>query len=94
MVPMRDGSDSEAPPTVSDTCWAEMKLVAVSRTLGIPLNTYTEELLDAIYKFIVDVSTVHALHASAVSAEFRTRFAGLRQVTRQFPCWQLRSFRS
>ena len=62
-----------------------MKLVAVSGTLEIPLNKYTEELLDAIYKFIVDVSSVHALHASAVSAELRTRFAELREVTSQFP---------
>ena len=65
MVPLRDSSDSETPPIVSDTCWADMKLVAVSWTLEIPLNKYTEELLDAIYRFIVDVSSVHALHASA-----------------------------
>ena len=56
----------------------------VSWTLEIPLNKYTEELLDAIYRFIVDVSSVHALHASAVSTELRTRFAELRQVTSQF----------
>ena len=84
MVPLRDSSDSETPPIVSDTCWADMKLVAVSWTLEIPLNKYTEELLDAIYRFIVDVSSVHALHASAVSTELRTRFAELRQVTSQF----------
>ena len=69
MVLLRDSSDSETPPVVSDTCWAEMKIVAVSWTLEMTLNKYTEELLDAIYKFIVDVSSVHALHASAVSTE-------------------------
>ena len=84
MVPLRDGSYSETPPLASDTCWAEMKLVAVSGTLEIPLNKYTEALLDVIYKVIVDVSSVHALHASAVSAELRTRFAEPREVTSQF----------
>ena len=61
-----------------------MKLVAVSWTLEIPLNKYTEELLDAIYKFIVVVSSVHALHASAVSAGLKTKFAEFREVTSQF----------
>ena len=75
MVPLRDSSDSETSPIVSDTCWAEMKLVAVSWTLETPLNKYTEALLDAVCKFIVNVSSVHALHASAVSAELRTSFA-------------------
>ena len=84
MVPLRDSSDSLTPPVVSDTCWAERKLVAVSWTLEIPLNKYTEELLDEIYMFNVDVSSAHAFHASAVSAELRTRFAELRQVASQF----------
>ena len=83
MVPLRDSSASETPPIVSDTCWAEMKLVAVSWTLEIPLDKYTEALLDATSKFIVDVSSVHALHASSVSAELRTKFAELREVTSQ-----------
>ena len=83
MVSLRESSDTETPPTVSDTCWAEMTLLAVSWTLEIPLNKYTEALLDASCRFIVDASNVHALHASAVSAELITRFAELREVTRQ-----------
>ena len=56
----------------------------MSWTVEILLNKYSEELLDEIYKFIVDVSSVHALHVSAVSVELRTRFAELREVTSQF----------
>ena len=85
MVPLPDSSDSETPPIVSNTCWAEMKLVAVSWTLEIPLNKYTEEMLDEIYKFIVDVSSVHALHASTVRAP---------RSDKPISCWQLRNLRS
>ena len=58
MVPLQVSSDSETSHFVSDTCWAEMELNAVSWTLEILLIKYTEELLDEICKFIVDVSSV------------------------------------
>ena len=85
------GGVSESEPSRNGTMKdaIEKKLVAVSRTLEIPLNKHTEALLDAIYKFMVDVSSVHALHASAVSEELRTRFTDM-----PIPCWQLRNFRS
>ena len=73
MVPLQDSSDSETPSVVSDTCWAEMEPNAVSWMLEIPLYKYTEELLDEIYKVMVDVSSVHALNASAVSAELNQK---------------------
>ena len=94
VVLLREGSDSETPPLVSDTFWAEMKLVAVSWTLEILLNKYTEALLDAIHRFIVDASSVHTLHASAVSAESRTLLAELRKVTGQLRAGRCENFRS
>ena len=58
MVPLRDSSDPETPPIVSDTCWADRKLVAVSWTLEIPLNKYN---------FVNSIVTKPTSHSIAVA---------------------------
>ena len=44
------------------------------------------------HKVMVDVSSVHALHASAVSTEMSTKFTELREVTSQFRAGSCENF--
>ena len=55
-------------------CFRKKAPDLIPRKWETPVNECTVALFDAIYNFMTDMSRLHALQASALSGELRTRF--------------------